>query len=208
MSTFWLTNPDNTLVGNVAAGSDHRGFWYALTKTPMGASSKQVHIKPGKTPLREFRGNSVPTNRFSNFAVDGSPDQATQKLVGGRYTPRNADGSMAVAVVSDFISYKCLDRAIWMRSDTVDFKNVRSADKLRSTCFAFSQTMSNTLIVGRGDNSGTHSAQRRGHSIYDGPSGLDGVHLWVSPGRTRPFKPMELLRRVILCIREGSLLRC
>jgi hypothetical protein len=36
------------------------------------------------------------------FGASKGADQATQKLVGGPYTPRNAYGSMAVAVVSDF----------------------------------------------------------------------------------------------------------
>ena len=36
---FWLTNPNNILVGNVCAGSEHYGFWYDLVPNPTGPSA-------------------------------------------------------------------------------------------------------------------------------------------------------------------------
>ena len=38
-ATFWITNPNNEFVGNVAAGSDHYGFWFSLEKRVTGASA-------------------------------------------------------------------------------------------------------------------------------------------------------------------------
>ena len=37
VSSYWITNPDNTYVGNVAAGSDATGFWFAFPDHPTGA---------------------------------------------------------------------------------------------------------------------------------------------------------------------------
>ncbi len=39
-SSFWITNPDNTYIDNVAAGSEATGFWYALTGASDGIASR------------------------------------------------------------------------------------------------------------------------------------------------------------------------
>ena len=38
-ASYWITNPDNTYIGNHAAGSDHCNFWYKLDDHPTGASA-------------------------------------------------------------------------------------------------------------------------------------------------------------------------
>src|SRR6187455_2623972 len=36
-ASYWITNPDNTFIDNVAAGSDANGFWFSLPEHPNGA---------------------------------------------------------------------------------------------------------------------------------------------------------------------------
>ena len=47
-ATFWITNPDNSFIDNVAAGSDENGFWLSLPEHPQGAfmdtDSQQDHL--------------------------------------------------------------------------------------------------------------------------------------------------------------------
>jgi cell migration-inducing and hyaluronan-binding protein len=117
VSTYWLTrsrqhDPRECCWG----GSDFAGFWYALPITPTGASKSQTSIEPIRTPLKEFNDNVGDSNQFSNLAFDGGPDLVTQVLNGGRYAPVNADKSLFVPTISNFTSYKCSDRAIWMRA--------------------------------------------------------------------------------------------
>ncbi|GIL42086.1 hypothetical protein Vafri_130 [Volvox africanus] len=58
-AAFWVTNPNNTFRGNVAAGSDHTGFAYVLPDTLLynaSASSSvealsDVVLPPGQTPI-------------------------------------------------------------------------------------------------------------------------------------------------------------
>jgi cell migration-inducing and hyaluronan-binding protein len=38
VAAYWITNPDNTFIDNVAAGSDETGFWFSLPEHPQGAS--------------------------------------------------------------------------------------------------------------------------------------------------------------------------
>ena len=35
-AAFWITNPNNTIINNRAAGGSHNGFWYNLPKRPTG----------------------------------------------------------------------------------------------------------------------------------------------------------------------------
>src|SRR6187402_1561946 len=72
VAAFWITNPDNSFVDNVAAGSDENGFWLSLPEHPQGAfkdSAVSKTIWPRRTPLRAFRGNVAHSN-FDGFMFD------------------------------------------------------------------------------------------------------------------------------------------
>lgn len=57
-STFWITNPSNKFVGNVAAGSESSGFWFELL-----VRGERAHLypdlEPKIAPLGSFRDNTV-----------------------------------------------------------------------------------------------------------------------------------------------------
>ena len=53
---FWITHPDNILVGNHAAGSAAYGVWYDLQVHPTGPSARN-DVCPVNAQLGEFRGN-------------------------------------------------------------------------------------------------------------------------------------------------------
>src|ERR1700733_12975938 len=36
VTAYWITNPDNVFIDNVAAGSDENGFWWSLPEHPQG----------------------------------------------------------------------------------------------------------------------------------------------------------------------------
>lgn len=175
VSTFWIANPDTDLIGNVAAGSEHSGFWF--TARPEDATA----------PLGRFEGNAAHSNAFANLAFDGHVDPETGALVESDYMPER------VPVILDFTSSHAADRAIWVRAGAMDFYDLRSADNARATFFSYNQTLVDSLIVGRSANGGTpdtpveEAAGRslpepyngrffRGHSIYDGPTTLLNLH--------------------------------
>lgn len=175
VATFWITNPANSFVGNVAGGSDHGGFWFA-------AAPEQATL-----PLGRFEGNVGHSNSFANLAFDGHADAETGVFVESEYHPEGE------AVVRDFTSYKSADRAIWVRAEGIVFEGIASADNARATFFSYNQVMQDSLIVGRSANIGTpetaeeiaqgrslpdpyNSRYFRGHSIYDGPTGLVDTH--------------------------------
>ena len=71
-ATFWITNPDNVVRGNVAAGSDGNGFWYSLPKHPTGLSrSAEIDrsVWPRRTPWA-VHGQCRPLERHDGLYVD------------------------------------------------------------------------------------------------------------------------------------------
>ena len=73
-ATFWITNPDNIVRHNVAAGSDHYGFWYRAETHVTGASAgSKAALKtcPKGVPLLEFYNNTgkIQKRRRSNVVV-------------------------------------------------------------------------------------------------------------------------------------------
>src|SRR5690606_40582521 len=76
-ASFWITNPDNSYIDNVAAGSDQVGFWLSVPEHPNGAfldSDISLKTWPRRTPLRAFTGNVAHSN-FDGFLIDRHIDQ-------------------------------------------------------------------------------------------------------------------------------------
>ncbi|MGI1677590.1 MAG: hypothetical protein K6L75_02580 [Cellvibrionaceae bacterium] len=71
-SGLWLTNPDNTVIGNHIADSDGNGFWLSFPNGPLG-SSKNVPVIPRHVPLGIFRDNVAHSNFSHNVQFDWAP---------------------------------------------------------------------------------------------------------------------------------------
>ena len=64
-ASFWITNPDNIVRNNAAAGSANYGFWYKPERVVTGASAgtpQAAGVCPQGTPLGEFSGNVAHSN--------------------------------------------------------------------------------------------------------------------------------------------------
>ncbi len=179
-ATFWLTNPDNTVRGNVAAGSDAFGFWYALPASPTGLSAGSP-LQPRLTPLREFSGNVAHSNRRVGLNVDDGPmaDGNTEVTF---YAPRTDPADANSAVVADFsglTAYKHSGRAVWLRGRNHRLSGAVLADNAIGATFASSESfVEDALFVGESGNNAIPlpaSTPRRGYEFYDGRVGADRV---------------------------------
>ncbi|KAJ8026384.1 Fibrocystin-L [Holothuria leucospilota] len=59
-AAYWITNPNNTVRHNAAAGGSHCGFWYNAPENP-GGPSFTLRVRPRHVPLGEFYNNSAHT---------------------------------------------------------------------------------------------------------------------------------------------------
>lgn len=180
-STFWITNPDNTYTGNVAAGSQGMGFWIALPEHPTGFST-DASIWPRRTPLGLFSDNRAHSNRDVALNVDNGPkpDGNTETTT---YSPRAIPGATSAAVVADFrnfTAYKHNGRAVWLRTNGALLTGALLSDNLIGATFASSETfLRNATIIGESANNavlpGNSTFPIRGFEFYDGRVGADGV---------------------------------
>jgi cell migration-inducing and hyaluronan-binding protein len=133
VSSFWITNPDNTYRDNVAAGSDATGFWFAFPEHPTGKFEGTEISRatwPRRTKFREFKGNVAHSN-FDSFMGDRAPRADGRFAVGGYIAlvnPADANSAQAESVVEDFTSYKNRNSGIWARGEMHLYKNLKMAD--------------------------------------------------------------------------------
>ena len=72
VASYWITNPDNTYVDNVAAGSrrtDSGCHWESTRTAPSEGSDDSLNTWPRRTNFREFRGNTA-HSAYDGFMFD------------------------------------------------------------------------------------------------------------------------------------------
>jgi hypothetical protein len=131
-SSYWITNPDNTFVGNVAAGSDATGFWFAFPDHPTGAfegSDASKNTWPAQTKVREFRGNVAHSN-FDSLMQDRAPQPNGRTRAWGFIAFANpaVRKDPVVSAVEDFTAYKNRNSGIWGRGEMHLYKGLKFAD--------------------------------------------------------------------------------
>jgi hypothetical protein len=74
-STFWCSNPQNTWIDNVAAGSKRNGFWFEL-QTEVRAPTALMPLSQGMNPrqlnLKLFQDNVAHSNEGAGLRVRGN----------------------------------------------------------------------------------------------------------------------------------------
>ena len=162
-SSFWITNPDNTYIDNVAAGSEATGFWFALPQHPTGLHH-DPNYWPRRTPLGEFKGNTAHSN-FDGFMMDRGPLQDGHFMPGGHIAlvdPADANSPIAVTLIEDFTSYKNRNSGMWSRGEMDLFTGLKLADNAIGYTHAsgnfgnsaFTSRVIDSLFVGETDNIG------------------------------------------------------
>lgn len=179
-ATFWITNPDNTIRDNDAAGSVAFGFWFALPAAPTGLSTGQPDA-PRLTPLRQFLDNEAHSNRQPGLNVDNGPTAALTTETTS-YTPRLdavATGTPVIGTFQNFSGWKNSQRAVWIRGSALRLDNAILADNMQGATFANSDViLQNSLVVGESANltaAPNPSYPIRGFEFYDGTNSASNV---------------------------------
>ena len=169
-ASFWITNPDNTYRGNVAAGSDQIGFWLSIPEHPNGAfKGTEISAKtwPRHIPLREFKDNVAHSN-FDGFMFDRnfSYDDNTFGMTGTTFLPLENPADLESKVVETHLdnltSYKNRNGGLWSRGASYVYSNLKFADNAIGLTQSqadfgaekFSAMVEKSLFVGETDNKG------------------------------------------------------
>ncbi len=169
VASFWITNPDNSFIDNVAAGSDENGFWLSLPEHPQGKfkdSEVSKTIWPRRTPLRAFRGNVAHSN-FDGFMFDRNIyEDNTFGLATIPFlplaNPADLDSEVVETHFESLTSYKNRNGGLWSRGDIFVFSHLKLADNAIGMTQAagdigsepFKARLVDSLVVGETDNRG------------------------------------------------------
>jgi hypothetical protein len=187
-SSYWITNPNNIFEGNVAAGTEGTGFWFALPQLPMGASAGNPlfnGIEPYKEPLGSFSGNTAHSCR-SGFDIFDQlfPDHSIRKNAGWQNSEEHLiegctwySNDLAIysgigATVGDKVTYtanlKFLD-------------NVFVANNTAMQLASYSQVIESAIVAR--DQEGYFDGMASLYRIYDGAGQVRNCHLigWNHP---------------------------
>jgi G8 domain len=169
VASYWITNPDNTFIDNVAAGSDENGFWLSLPEHPQGqflGTEISKNTWPRRTRLREFRGNVAHSN-FDGFMFDRNINvDNTFGLAGNTYLPKESpadpNSRSLETHFENLITYKNRNGGFWGRGELFVVRNLKTADNaigftMSSGAFgreAFTSRVVDSLFVGETGNIG------------------------------------------------------
>jgi hypothetical protein len=168
-ASYWITNPDNSFIGNVAAGSDETGFWLSVPMHPQGqflGTEVAKNIWPRRTRLRAFRGNVAHSN-FDGFMIDRHINEdntfgtASIPLL-PLANPADLESEVFETHFENLTAYKNRNGGLWGRGDLYVYSNAKFADNAIGMTQAagdigslpFSSRLVDSLIVGETDNIG------------------------------------------------------
>jgi hypothetical protein len=169
VASYWITNPDNSYIGNVAAGSGANGFWLSLPEHPNGAflgSEASLNTWPRLTPMRAFRDNVAHSN-FDGFMFDRNINEDnTFDLSFSGFTPlvdpSDLESEMLETHFENLTAYKNRNGGIWGRGELHVFSNAKLADNAIGMTHStatfgserFTSRLVDALVVGETDNVG------------------------------------------------------
>ena len=201
-AAFWISNPDNMVNRNVAAGADFAGFWLGFPEHPVGPS-EDPDVWPRRTPLKSFRNNTAYTVGFAGLYMDGGEDENRDVVTTWfepRQDPADEDSPHVTPEIWKFTSYKNRHYGFWIRTFSgVDVVKASLADNWRSYYLANLSTgpsndnvglVTGSLLVGASSNKGIpegwEATDENGHTLpkpWDPDVPLGGVPYYDGPMR-------------------------
>jgi len=175
---YWVTNPDNTWIGNISAGSEGTGFWFILPDSAIGTSASDPqynNVQPDRTNLRQFDFNS---SHASPAGLNFDRGSDIEVPLGGNIKAFFAGDNWlppAEPQINNFTAYKH-NVAIYHRGFDANFHDNRIADCDIGTFITFTQRITDTLYVGHSRGNADLSDSVTAHTMYDGANILDGTH--------------------------------
>ncbi|XP_068431576.1 PKHD1 like 1, tandem duplicate 1 [Clinocottus analis] len=158
-AAFWVTNPNNIIRHNAAAGGSHFGFWYRMHDHPDGASY-DGNICQKKVPLGEFYNNTAHSQGWFGLWIFKDFHPMKDGSCGSK--------KPQPAVFRDFTVWNCEKGAEWVNVGAVQFDGFRMVNNEKAGIEAKrilqwavsgygevgGATMSNGTIVGHVDELG------------------------------------------------------
>uniref|UniRef100_A0A8C5R062 PKHD1 like 1 n=1 Tax=Leptobrachium leishanense TaxID=445787 RepID=A0A8C5R062_9ANUR len=160
-AAYWVTNPNNTIRHNAAAGGTHFGFWYRLNDNTYSAEYCQERV-----PLGEFYNNTVHSQGWFGLWIFE------------RYFPMSMcySSTPQPAVFKSLTAWNCQKGAEWVNGGALQFHNFSvinneavgiesqrvSIDYVGGWGETNGAVIKNSVIVGHLDELGTNLCTSKG----------------------------------------------
>jgi cell migration-inducing and hyaluronan-binding protein len=178
-ATYWLTNPDNVVRNNVAAGSEGNGFWIALPEHPTGLFAKTNPAQARamwnrRTAITEFNGNVAHSNGGDGLHFDRGPrpDGTTETTHHHAHVdPADEESRTIITELRGFVSWKNRGEGAWLRGSEHKLIGATLADNAIGVTFASDESsLQDSFVVGESANVGTPASWE----VKSGGTGRDG----------------------------------
>uniref|UniRef100_A0A8C5QTU9 Fibrocystin-L n=1 Tax=Leptobrachium leishanense TaxID=445787 RepID=A0A8C5QTU9_9ANUR len=113
-AAYWVTNPNNTIRHNAAAGGTHFGFWYRMHEHPDGLSYDE-NICQQRVPLGEFYNNTVHSQGWFGLWIFENYFPMSQGSCSSS-TPQPA-------IFKSLTTWNCQKGAEWVQGGALQFHN-------------------------------------------------------------------------------------
>ncbi|MET1412068.1 G8 domain-containing protein [Roseibium sp. HPY-6] len=169
VATYWITNPHNDFVGNIAGGSENGGFWYAIGRDFTGLSKGNPLFEGDVSPARQkaglFDDNAAHSNEAGLFKTF-NPDE------GGKSWAKND------LEIHDFNTFRNREWSANFKTAVggADFYNSVIGAAPDGLNFNDNTSIQNSLSYGVSGNTGNPNSEAEteaGHSFADDASPSD-----------------------------------
>jgi G8 domain len=161
-SGFWLTNPDNTVRGNLAGDAQGNGFWLSFPRKP-GGEAATVAMLPDRLPFGVFDDNIAHSNGQPGINLDWATTDEAGRVATNAYVPtadgkENAYSNQVRMAMRRNTVFKNGMHGLWNRVSQPDYSEWVSADNA-GVHFAGAGNdgrITRALVVGRSLNHGSY----------------------------------------------------
>ncbi|XP_066448876.1 inactive cell surface hyaluronidase CEMIP2-like isoform X2 [Eleutherodactylus coqui] len=210
VSTFWISNPNNNLIGNAAGGAQDVGIWFIFHRIPSGLSEGLYPEGHSEfTPLGIFLNNRVHSNFKAGLFIGkgvkttvASAENPREYLTidNARFRPHeDSDPAKprAPALIDRLIAFKNNDHGAWARGGDIIFRNSGFSDNGIGLTLASDGTfptdegssleITDSIFVGESDNVGSYGGQ----NSYWGRGG-SGEQRSLPRNKTFPIRGFQI----------------
>ncbi len=182
-ASYWITHPNNTIEGNVAAGTIGTGFWYIFPHNDLGPGL----VNPQKAPFGSFKNNVAHSTSngfdiFDELRWDHSVEPNYGYVSTSDYEILDCTwyaNRIGVYTGTGQNNYNRdeYNREIYIPNEHLIFKNNIFADNEKAVMLASDNQVKNTLFV---EDTGHGNAPVSGQSLvfmYDGAATISNSHI-------------------------------
>ncbi|MCE7992310.1 MAG: T9SS type A sorting domain-containing protein [Roseivirga sp.] len=193
-ASYWITHPNNTIEGNVAAGTVGTGFWFIFPRWDTGGQGKETQ----KAPFGSFK-NNVAHSASSGFDIFDELGWTDWSTVPAQFYPHSVHANIGYLSTQVYEILNCTwyanrvgvytgtdqnryhpdeyGREIYAPNDHLIFKNNIFADNEKAVMLASDNQIKNSIFV---DDTGEGNAPSSGRSlafVYDGAAKISDSHI-------------------------------